>query len=141
MTNISGKILGLELWPKCCQPIKLQDSLKCNIARKKWMMQFIFCMQINIEVFHKMILSFWVSGNRYAQSAQNKLAYLCNIYTKAWWMRLNFCLQINTKVSYKPITLDVRSQTSPKYQKQPVYNISAISQGKHDGWSCFFVCW
>ena len=31
------------------------------------------------------------------------------------------------------ITLDVHSQTSPKYQKQPVYNISAISQGKHEG--------
>ena len=103
MTNISGKILGLELWLKCCPPIKLQDYLKCNNARKKWMMQFIFCMQINIEVFRKMILSFWVSGNRHAQSTQNKFAYLCNIYTKAWWMRLNFCLQINTKVSYKPI--------------------------------------
>ena len=103
MTNISGKILGLELWPKYCQPIKLQDSLKYNIARKKWMMQFIFCMQINIEVFRKMILSFWVSGNRHAQSTQNKLAYLCNIYTKVWWMKLIFCLQINTKVSYKTI--------------------------------------
>ena len=31
------------------------------------------------------------------------------------------------------ITLDVRSQTSPKYQKQPVYNISAIFQGKNEG--------
>ena len=30
--------------PKCCQPINLQDSLKCNILRKKWMMKFIFCM-------------------------------------------------------------------------------------------------
>ena len=30
------------------------------------------------------------------------------------------------------ITLGVRSQTGPKYQKQPVYNIFAISQGKHD---------
>ena len=27
---------------KCCQPIKLQDSLKCNIVRKKWIMKFIF---------------------------------------------------------------------------------------------------
>ena len=103
MTNISGKILGPELWPKYCQPIKLQDSLKYNIARKKWMMQLIFCMQINIEVFRKMILSFWVSGNRHAQSTQNKFAYLCNIYTKVWWMKLIFCLQINTKVSYKTI--------------------------------------
>ena len=60
-------------------------------------------MQINIEVFHKMILSFWVSGNRHAQSTQNKFAYLSNIYTKAWEMKLIYCLQIKTKVSYKTI--------------------------------------
>ena len=30
------------------------------------------------------------------------------------------------------ITLEVISQTSPKYQKQSVDNIFAISQGKHD---------
>ena len=39
------------------------------------------------------------------------------------------------------ITLGVNSQTGPKYQKQPVYNIFAISQGKHEGWSWFFACW
>ena len=39
------------------------------------------------------------------------------------------------------ITLDVSSQTGPKYQKQPVYNIFAISRGKHEGWSSFFACW
>ena len=31
------------------------------------------------------------------------------------------------------ITLGVISQTGPKYQKQSVYNIFAISQGKHEG--------
>ena len=31
------------------------------------------------------------------------------------------------------ITLGVISQTGPKYQKQSVYNILAISQGKHEG--------
>ena len=30
------------------------------------------------------------------------------------------------------ITLGVGSQTGPKYQKQPNYNISAMSQGKHE---------
>ena len=30
------------------------------------------------------------------------------------------------------ITLDVISQTGPKYQKQSAYNIIGISQGKHD---------
>ena len=31
------------------------------------------------------------------------------------------------------ITLGVHSQTGPKHQKQPVYNIFAISQGKDEG--------
>ena len=31
------------------------------------------------------------------------------------------------------ITLDVISHTDPKYQKQSVYNIFVISQGKHEG--------
>ena len=31
------------------------------------------------------------------------------------------------------IILGMRSQTSPKYQKQPVYIILAVSQGKHEG--------
>ena len=38
------------------------------------------------------------------------------------------------------ITLGVISQTDPKYQKQSVYNIFAISQWKHEGWSWFFAC-
>ena len=39
------------------------------------------------------------------------------------------------------MTLGVSSQTGPKYQKQSVDNIFAISQGKHEGWSWFFSCW
>ena len=38
----------LVIAPICCQPIKLQGSLKCNISRKKWMMNFTFGMLINI---------------------------------------------------------------------------------------------
>ena len=37
------------------------------------------------------------------------------------------------------ITLDVRSQTSPKYQKQSLYNIFAISQGKVKDEADFFA--
>ena len=33
------------------------------------------------------------------------------------------------------ITLGVTSHTGPKHQKRSVYNIFAISQGKHEGWS------
>ena len=65
------------------------------------MMKFIFCTQINIKVFCKVILSFWMSVTRHFQSTQNKFGYLCNISIKAWRMKLNFGLQINTTVSYK----------------------------------------
>ena len=70
--DVSPPILHLaKFWfsscgPKCCQPIKLQDSLKCNISRKKWVMKFIFGMEISIEVFYKLILSFWVCTTRHA---------------------------------------------------------------------------
>ena len=61
ITDISPPILYLaRFWfssygAKCCQPIKLQDSLKCNFLRKKWMMKYIFDMQINIKFFYKLI--------------------------------------------------------------------------------------
>ena len=88
---------------KCCQSIKLQDSLNCNTFRKKWMMKFIFCMQINIAVFYKLKIPFWVSLTRHTQSIQNKFAHLCNIFIKAWGMKLIFSLQININVFYKMI--------------------------------------
>ena len=74
------------------------------------MMKCIFGMQINIEVFYKLILSFWVCVTRYAQSTQNKqFAYLCNIFSrKAFGMKLihqSFLqVDLNTvgiKVSYR----------------------------------------
>ena len=40
------------------------------------MMNFIFAMQINIEVLYKLILSLWVCVTRHAQSTQNKFVYL-----------------------------------------------------------------
>ena len=63
--------------PKCCQSIKLQDSLIGDISRKKCMMKLIFGLQINIKVFYKLIVPFWMCGARYAQSTQNiKFSYL-----------------------------------------------------------------
>ena len=98
-----AKFWALSYRPKCCQPINLQDSLNCNILGKKWMMKFIFCMQINTEVLYKLILSFWVSVTRHAQSTENKFAYLCHISIKVW-EKLIFCLQIKIKVFYKMIS-------------------------------------
>ena len=40
------------------------------------MVNFTFTMQINIEVFYKLMLSLWVCLTRHAQSTENKFAYL-----------------------------------------------------------------
>ena len=125
----------VNLWvssygPKCCQPIKLQDSSKCNTSRKKWMMNCIFGMQIDIEIFYELIQSFYVCVIRHARSTQSKFTYFSNISRKAWEINLIFCLQINRNfLQPDSITLDVLSQACPKYSKQQVYNIFAISQG------------
>ena len=42
------------------QNCKFQYSLKCNISRKKWIINFFFWMQINIKVFYMLILTFLV---------------------------------------------------------------------------------
>ena len=100
--------------------IKFQDSLKCNITRKEWMMKFIFGMLINIKVFYNLLLPFWVYIVRHTQSTQNdKFSYLCNIFRKMWGMKLIFCLQINTKVFNEllGITLGMSCQACPKYLK------------------------
>ena len=89
---------------KSCQPVKLQNFLKCNISLKKSMMKFIFGMQTNIEDNYKLMISTWVCVARHTQSTQNKkFAYLCNISRKASEMQLIFCQEINRKVYYKLI--------------------------------------
>ena len=55
-----------------------------------------------MEVFYKLILSFWMCVVGYAQSTQiKKFPYLCNIPRKT----LILYLQINMKVFYKLIVL------------------------------------
>ena len=53
-----AKFMFSSYGSKYCWPIKLQDFLKCSISRKKWMRKFVFDMQINIEVFYKLIVKF-----------------------------------------------------------------------------------
>ena len=95
-------------------------------------------MQINIEVFYKLILSFWVFVARHAQSTQNKFSYLCNIFRKTLGMKLIFCLLINAKGFYQLIVslwLCVARHTQSTQN-----NKFAIFKGKNDGWSWFFAC-
>ena len=67
------------------------------------MMKFIFGMQINIEVFYKLILPFWMCVTRHAQSTQNSKLTISLIYLKenAKDEVDFFCLQVNDKVFFK----------------------------------------
>ena len=104
----------------CCWSIELQDSFKCNNSQMKWLIKFIFGMQINIEVFYELILSFWVCITRHAQNIQNKkFVYLGNISRKIWGMKYDFIIQYKLKrfSQVGSITLNVQSQACPKYPK------------------------
>ena len=50
---------------------------------KKILMKFIFCMQINMEVLYKLILTFWVCLIRPSQSAHNSSVCLGVIWQKS----------------------------------------------------------
>ena len=64
-------------------------------------MKFLFGMQINIEIFYKLILSLWVWVARHAKSTQNKCTILCNISRKTRRMKMIFSLQVNVKDFFK----------------------------------------
>ena len=107
VVDISPAILYLEKYcfssygPKCSWPIKLQDSLKFNISRKKWIIKFIFGMHVNIEVFYKLVL-WWRSIPEVSKIASWQCLY--NISKKKLNMKLFFCMHINIKISSKLIS-------------------------------------
>ena len=70
---------------------------------KKEVLKFIFGIQINIEVFYKLILPFLLCIAKHAQSTKNKFAYLYNVSRKTLGMKLIFCLHINLKGFFKLI--------------------------------------
>ena len=77
----------------------------CYISRKTWCMKWFFCVQLNMKVFYKMILSFWVWVTSLAQiTTCNKLVslqYLCKISRKTGRMKFIFCFQISIKDFFK----------------------------------------
>ena len=93
-------------------------------------MKFIFGMQINIEVFKKLLLLYWTCGTRYTQSTQN-FAYL----SKSMEDEVHYSTadKHGSFLQVDSITLGVHSQAYTKYPKQQVYNVFAISQGNCEG--------
>ena len=137
-----AKFWFLRFGPKCCWAIKLQDSLKRIISRTKWMMKFIVAMEIDIEVFYKLILPFWVWVVKHAQSTQNnKFAISLQYVRENLKDEVDFLpadkhqrfLQIDT------ITLDVCSQTMPKLPK--IASLLFLwNTLRSQWWSWFFAC-
>ena len=87
-----------------------------NISRKTRRMKLIFCLQINIKNFFKLILSFQVCVARHSLITQNNKLAIGNILRKNRVMKLIFCIQISMKVFHKLILrfLIGHGQTFPK---------------------------
>ena len=52
--------------PKCPWPDRFNDSLKCNISRKKRTIKLIFCMWVNVKDSFKLILLFLMDEGMHA---------------------------------------------------------------------------
>ena len=92
-----AKFWFLSYGPKCCWPIKLQDSLKCYISRNKQTMKYIFGMQVDG-------ITLGLGSQVCSKYPKKQVSYyLCNISKKALRMRLIFCLHINLKGFFKLI--------------------------------------
>ena len=95
---ISPQTLSAKFWfsryrPNCSWTVRLQDSVIGNISRKKWGIKLIFCMEIIIKVFFKLILSFLLVIVRYTQSTQNNnFAIIFSVsqerrYIRSWFLK------------------------------------------------------
>ena len=117
-------------WTKMVSVNQIAWFFKMYISRKKWMINCIFGMPINIEIFYKLILSFWVCVSRHVKSIYPKwvcrscrisrkacgwssipkvlkiasLQCFYNISKKKLEINLSFCMQTNIKVCYKLIS-------------------------------------
>ena len=102
------------VWPGMPKLLKITGLLfPCNILRKKWVMKFSFCMQINIKVSYKLISTLsaskfstrWYNHYWWAWSSilnvlkVTSSQYLYNISKKKLGMEFIFYIQINIKTS------------------------------------------
>ena len=113
--------------PKCSQPKRLQDSLKCNILRKKCGIKLTFCEQINIKFFCKLILSFLEGVARHAQS-NNKFAISQQYFKKEVKDNVDFSHvdENQTLLQVATVNFSGHGQSCPKYPKQQFFKIFAI---------------
>ena len=118
----------------------------CSILRKDWMMKLMFCMQVSMEPYYKLILWFWwrwSSIPKVTKIASSKCLY--NISIKKLEMKFDFLhadkhqsgLQVDfntldTNVSYKMILLLSISMMkhSQSTQSNKFANLCNVSEKK-----------
>ena len=98
-----------------------------STSNTAWGMKLSFCLQINTKFFYKMVISLFFC-----------FCFSIRVFFHGHWQLTgqqgkgedHFLFHSTT--STRSRTLGVISQIGPKYQKQSVYYIFAISQGKHE---------
>ena len=98
-----AKVWFLSYRPKWCQPMKLQDSSKHNISKKKKVNNEVYFWHADKHQSFLQVGSIVLGVRNQACPNYPKNVYLWNISRKMWPMKLIFCLQINTEVFYKLI--------------------------------------
>ena len=94
--------------PKCSWPIKLQDSLKCNISRKKWKNEVYFWhVEEHLNFLQVDFIILCVSSQAYPKYPKYEVCISLQYLQKniGFDFFFCFCLQINTKVFYKVVVL------------------------------------
>ena len=84
------------------------------------MMKFIFGMEVNVEVFYNLILSFWVCVARHAQSIQNNKLIKWLQYLKENMKDELYFLSVDKHQSFLQIdiiNLGLCGQACPNYPK------------------------
>ena len=86
---LSREILVRKLWAKCSQPIRLQNSFKCIISRKKWKIKLIFLHIDEHKVSYKLTLLFLVGVVRHLHRTRCKICSKLTLKTpeRRQWRR------------------------------------------------------
>ena len=88
-------------------------AVSCNISRKRWGINRIFCMKISIKVFCSLFHFYWSQPGIPNVPKIECLYYLCNISKTKGGMKLIFCIQINIELSYKLMPLIFMGMATP----------------------------
>ena len=94
--------LIISFWVYLARHAQSTHQYLCNISRKTWMINLIFCLQINIKVSSNCYYNFmfvWPGIPKLLKTTS--LLFLCNILRKNWVMKLIFCTQVSMKTCYE----------------------------------------